>query len=88
MNFSYYVILASMGLSCNLKVYFASTCHVENTGSFSCAYLPNADILHYTIPKIISVNISTALIRRVFKDWKSVKPHGEGCTFSKIPIFS
>ena len=50
----------------------------------SYEHLPNADIFHYTIPKIICVNITTALIRRVFKGWKSVKPMGKDAHFPKF----
>lgn len=57
-NFLYFAILKSIGVSCIFKGYFthgdsetSCTGHLENTYLLSYAHLPNVDMHHYTIVK-------------------------------------
>lgn len=42
--------------------------HLENNGSPSYGYLPNADTFHFELSKLIFINIATDLIREVIKN--------------------
>lgn len=59
--------------------------YLENTGSFSFAYLRNVDTFHYIISKVTFTNLqkSSDLIRKVFKYWGVVKLKVAESSFQK-----
>ena len=65
---------------------FVTSCvdHIENIGSLSYADLPNFNTFHYTTSKTILVNISTYIIKRVFKYWEAIKLVVEDTSLAKF----
>lgn len=70
---------------------FITTCfsHLENSGSFNYADLPNVDLFHHTIffKKQAFVSITFNFISNVFTYWETVKLIVANTGFYKTLIF-